>query len=402
MPSASAGTFTSHFIDRISAIDAAQWNAVSGTDYPFLRHEFLHALEASGSVSAQRGWQPQHLLVYDHQQLIAVMPLYLKNHSYGEYVFDWRWAEAYQHHGQAYYPKLLCAIPFTPASGTRLAHCCPQPQALFHFVCQQLSARCREQALSGWHLLFPHDAENTAWQQTGVLHRLGCQFHWFNRQYTTFDDFLADFSSRKRKNLRKERQRVQQQGVSLQRLTGDQIDAQHWQQFYRFYQMTYARHSGHGGYLTPDFFRLLHDSPLRDQLLLVMAFQQDRPIAGALNFFSSDTLYGRYWGAIQDVDCLHFEACYYQGIEFCIERGLRRFDPGAQGEHKIQRGFMPVLTHSCHWLADSQFNAAVADFLTEERKHILHYQQQATELLPFHDQYQCGAMQHQNNDSNAK
>jgi len=235
---------------------------------------------------------------------------------------------------------------------------------------------------SSWHCLFPHENELPLWQLSGADLRLGCQYHWFNHDYVNFDDFLNRFTSRKRKVVKRERTRVIEQGVTLKRLTGNEITLKDWQRFYYFYQLTYAKYSGHGGYLTPEFFAHLHET-MRDQLLLVMAYEGDTAIAGALNFFSSDTLYGRYWGAMKDVDCLHFETCYYQGIEFCIEKGLKKFDPGAQGEHKIARGFVPTLTHSFHWVANTDFRQAIQHFLSEEAKAIKAYQAQAMEWLPF-------------------
>lgn len=376
--------FVSRLLSSISDIAAETWNAITGTDYPFLLHEFLHALEASGSVSRERGWQPLHLLVYDDNVLCAVLPLYVKNHSYGEYVFDWSWAEAYQRYGYNYYPKLLSAIPFTPAQGPRLAYQHTDPQALFTHIANTLSDLCIKEGYSGWHVLFTNDEENNHWQQTTALERVGCQFHWFNQNYRHFDDFLAACSSRKRKNLRKERQKVANQGVTLERLTGEQILPEHIETFYGFYQSTYARLSGHGGYLTKTFFQQLLKSPLKHQLLLVMAYQDDQAIAAAINFFSANTLYGRYWGADRDIDCLHFEACYYQGIEFCIEKGLHRFDPGAQGEHKIQRGFTPLCTFSWHWLAEKPFYVAIQQALADEKVGVQNYAEEAKKLLPYH------------------
>ena len=373
--------FASRFINSITEVGADRWQAVAGTDYPFLRYDFLYALEASGSVGANSGWQPRHLLIEENGELVAALPLYLKQHSYGEYVFDWSWADAWHRNGIPYYPKLVSAIPFTPATGPRLLYQHSDPGTLMDYVGKTLKHYCQEQGASGWHVLFPEQAESSLWQQTGAHLRIGCQFHWFNNHYRDFDDFLATFSSRKRKNLNKERRRVSEQGVQLHRLTGEAITEEHWRRFYHFYQITYAKRSGHGGYLTADFFRRLH--AMRDQLLLVIACEGETAIAGALYFFSSTTLYGRYWGAIKDVDQLHFEACYYQGIEFCIERGLQRFDPGAQGEHKIQRGFQPVLTYSRHWLAHPGFHEAVGRFVAEEADHVRDYRQQACALLPF-------------------
>lgn len=371
------------FIDSIEQIPAATWNSVAGNDYPFLRHEFLHALEASQSVCATRGWQPQHLLIEKNEQLIAVLPLYIKSHSMGEYVFDHAWANAYQRHGVLYYPKLLSAIPFTPASGPRLAFVDCDKTLLLNTVTEALQQHCHDINASSWHVLFPEEDTLPLWQQAGSDTRLGCQFHWFNQHYKSFDDFLAAFSSRKRKELKRERRLVADQNITLERLSDEQITIEHWQAFYRFYQLTNLKYNGHGGYLTADFFVRLHQT-MRDCLLLVMAYDADgEAIAGALNFFSSDTLYGRYWGTIRDVECLHFEACYYQGIEFCIERGLKRFDPGAQGEHKISRGFRPTLTYSQHWIAHPGFREAIQNFLVEESEGVRQYQQEACGALPF-------------------
>jgi hypothetical protein len=371
------------FIDSIEQVSSTAWNAVTGMDYPFLRHEFLHSLEASKSVCAARGWQPQHLLIEQNEQLIAVLPLYIKSHSMGEYVFDRAWAEAFQRNGLAYYPKLLSAIPFTPASGPRLSFVECDESVLMHTVADALQQQCEQLGASSWHVLFPEAKELPLWEQAGSDTRLGCQFHWRNQDYKTFDDFLADFSSRKRKELKRERRRVADQGIRLERLTGEQITMEHWQAFYRFYQMTNLKYNGHGGYLTGDFFVRMHQI-MRDSLMLVMAYDKnDEAIAGALNFFSSDTLFGRYWGTVGDVECLHFEACYYQGIEFCIERGLKYFDPGAQGEHKIPRGFRPTLTYSQHWIAHPGFREAIRHFLAEESDAVKQYQQDACTALPF-------------------
>ncbi|CAA0116793.1 Uncharacterised protein [BD1-7 clade bacterium] len=373
------------FIHSMESIDAEQWNRVLGSDYPFLRHQFLSALEHSQCVGDTRGWHPHHLLVFDDDQLIALMPLYLKQHSYGEYVFDWSWAEAYQKHGLQYYPKLIAAIPFTPASGPRLCYTLNHPEEihrLIHKVTAHLDSTCAERHYSGWHVLFPNTDNSALWQQTRAARRIACHFQWFNREYGSFDDFLATFSSRKRKNVRKERRRVVEQGLQVERLTGDAITAEHWQQFYRCYQMTYAKRSGHGGYLTPEFFACLQRD-CRQQILLVIAKDGDTLVASALYFFDDTTLYGRYWGALKNYDGLHFEACYYQGIEFCIEQGLQRFDPGVQGEHKIMRGFEPVITESYHQLKDPEFFGAIQHFVEEEATMVKKYQAEARQALPF-------------------
>lgn len=368
------------FIDSIEDIAAADWDAVLTSDYPFLRHAFLGALERSGATTARSGWQPRHLLLESGGRLVGHLPLYLKHHSYGEYVFDWSWADAYRRHGLPYYPKLLSAIPYTPATGPRLSLRPEVDTETAHAaVIAELQAYCRERA-SSLHVLFPTGDESALWGE--LSERIAPQYHWFNRGYRDFEDFLDTFSSRKRKNLRKERRRVAEQGVTLRFVEGAAIDASLWQHFYHCYQMTYAKRSGHGGYLNEGFFQDIGRC-MPDNLLLVVAERDGQPVAAALNFKDSTTLYGRYWGCVQELEYLHFEACYYQGIEYCIEHGLQRFDPGAQGEHKIQRGFEPVVTRSRHWIVDEQFRGAIDHFLVEETRAIHDYLVEARALLPF-------------------
>ncbi len=372
-----------NFINTINEVPASDWNDVVGSDYPFIRYEFLHALEVAGATSKQSGWQVYHAVVYEKQKLVAVMPLYLKHHSYGEYVFDFQWAEAYQRYGYAYYPKLLNAIPFTPATGPRL---CVSASVAESDILPSLMAAIKERVmverLSSWHCLFPEKELSSQLVSFGIPQRLAVQFHWFNEGYHRFDDFVATFNSRKRKNLNKERRKVAEQNLTLERLEGDQIDDQAWQCFYHFYQLTYAKRSGHGGYLSIDFFlELGRRAP--EQLMMVVAKKDNRIIAGALNFKDSTTLYGRYWGCYEEYDFLHFEVCYYQGIEYCIEKELKRFDPGAQGEHKIQRGFKPVYTYSNHLIRDEQFSLAINDFLAKEVPYIKSYYKDAEQYLPF-------------------
>lgn len=370
------------FIDAISRIPAAHWNAVAGTDYPFLRHEFLDALEQSGCVSAETGWQPHHLLVEDEGQLLAVMPLYLKQHSYGEFVFDHAWAEAYFQNGLAYYPKLLNAIPFTPCNGPRIASRDIGDAELSTRISSALQHETRRLGASGWHCLFPDWSQTDIWQAMDADRRIACHFHWFNNGYTGFDAFLQDCQPRKRKEIKRERRIIAEQGIELKRIRGADILPEHITRFHLFYQLTNAKYNGHGGYLSEAFFQmLLGDMP--EQMLLVFAYQGGECIAGALNFFSSNTLFGRYWGCLQERDMLHFETCFYQGIEFCIENGLAVFDPGAQGEHKIKRGFRPTITQSFHYLSHPQFRDAVQRFLAQEQRAVLRYQQDMAALLPF-------------------
>jgi predicted N-acyltransferase len=372
-----------HFLTAVEQIPAAQWNAITGTDYPFLRHEFLSCLEQTGCTDGESGWQPCHATLYRGEKLIAVMPLYLKSHSWGEYVFDWGWADAWQRQGLKYYPKLVTAIPFTPATGPRL--CLAEDEAreaIFPMMFQAVKQLAEQEGASSWHLLFPRADEASVLKENGSSIRMGSQFHWFNRDYSNFDDFLQRFNSRKRKSLRRERRRVEEQGIELQVLEAAEITPAHWEKFYFFYQLTYAKRSGHGGYLSREFFMRLADT-MADACVMVMAQHEGKAVGGALYFRSSDTLYGRYWGCEQELDCLHFEACYYQGIEYCIRHGLQRFDPGAQGEHKIQRGFEPIKTWSSHWIADSGFAAAIEDFTQRESLETQRYIEQASSYLPF-------------------
>lgn len=372
---------------HLSELDRDQWQSLRRHRYPFLDYDFLYALEISGCIGGDSGWQPCYITAYsdsDSSNIDWIVPAFIKTHSYGEYVFDWSWAEAYQHHGLAYYPKLLCAIPFTPSTGPRLLHRLDSSaEQLWPSIAPLLDQLCQQESLSGWHINFLPVADAKSMKKhaaSGAL-RLGCQFHWHNRDYTDFEHYLDAFTSRKRKSVRKERQKIAQQGIQLTRKTGTDIRTEDIEFFYQCYQMTYAQRRSRG-YLNVDFFRQLLRS-MSTQMLLVMAHDNDTPIAAALYFFDEHCLYGRYWGSLVDADALHFEACYYQGIEFCIERKLARFDPGTQGEHKISRGFEPITTYSVHKLQHPDFHNAVHDFVNQEQQHIAQYQQQARSLLPF-------------------
>ena len=376
------------FIPSISHINATDWNSIAGEDYPFTRYEFLQALELSGAVGClnnqDTGWQPQHLLVYQNTQLVAVMPAYLKSHSYGEYVFDHAWADAYHRYGQAYYPKLVTAIPFSPVSGPRICIAKNLDIALItSAICEHVKQYCIQEKLSSWHLLFPSE-DYSQQLSSNLMQRKAVHFQWVNEDFTNFNDFLSTFSSRKRKNLKKERQKIADQGITLEVFCGQDIPSKVWEQFYHFYQMTYAKRSGHGGYLSKLFFQTLAET-MPDSMVLVLAKHQGAYIAGALNFRDKGTLYGRYWGCIQEFKHLHFETCYYQGIDYCIQEGLKRFDPGVQGEHKIQRGFRPVYTYSNHWIAEPAFREPINNFLLEENKVLQTYHANACEYLPFKD-----------------
>lgn len=371
------------FLNSIDAISAEHWDGVVNSDYPFLRHAFLAAMEHSESACTESGWQPQHLVVMEAERPVAVMPLYLKSHSYGEYIFDWSWASAYQRYGLDYYPKLVSAIPFTPATGPRLcANSAIDRDQLDSLVAAALRQRAEQLQASSVHILAAEQSEAERWSQQSITRRTSSQFHWYNDNYSDFDDFLSSFASRKRKNLKKERRRIAEQGITLERISGDQLSAELWDVFFRFYQLTYAKRSGHGGYLTRAFFDQL-SATMGEQVMLVMASHNEQYVAGALYFYSASTLYGRYWGCTEEFEMLHFEACYYQGIEFCIERGLSKFDAGAQGEHKIQRGFTPTAIWSNHWIKDQQFAAAIDDFIVREAEGNSAYIDDAKTYLPF-------------------
>jgi predicted N-acyltransferase len=365
-------TFTLDLAPSIAEIPAADWDRVAGTANPFVSHAFLRALEDGGATGGDSGWDPMHLILRDSDgRLAAAMPHYLKHHSYGEYIFDHSWANAFTRAGGAYYPKMLSAVPFTPATGPRFLtgdaddHRAAQLRAALTNGMTQYLDRL---GLSSAHVNFLPEADIAALSDEGWMVRSSIQFHWQNDSYTDFDAFLAALSSRKRKNIRKERRTVAEAGVRLLRLTGDDITTSHIDHFYRFYMSTIDRKWG-GAYLTEDVFHQLHAS-MADRMLLVMAEYDGRIIGGALNFIGEDALFGRNWGADLDIPCLHFEACYYQAIEFAIERGLKTVEAGAQGFHKVQRGYLPVTTYSAHWIAHDGFRAAVARFLDSESRGI--------------------------------
>lgn len=378
--------------DSILAIPQTTWDHFSGGRHPFLRHSFLAALERTGCTTADTGWQPCHLKLSLNGELVGVAPAYLKGHSMGEYVFDWAWADAYRHHGLRYYPKLLVAVPFTPCQGPRLLL---EPGARDRLrpgqINQALDQLMTGLGLSSWHLLFPEGADQRllsapneapdADHGAGQLHRLGCQFHWHNRGYSGFDDFLARLTSRKRKSIRRERRQVLEQGISFEHFNGDRMPADALETFYGYYQATYFKR-GQRPYLNLDFFReLQRQQP--ESLHLVMARRHGQWIAAALFLIGDDTLYGRYWGCLEEYQHLHFETCYYQGIELAIERGLKLFDAGAQGEHKLIRGFEPTLTHSWHGIAHPGFRDAIARFVEDEAGQVRQYRQDAGTALPF-------------------
>jgi predicted N-acyltransferase len=368
-------------VRRMRDIDAKDWNALSDGAYPFLRHEFLSALEEQGCLGQRVGWLPHHLLVEDEAgQLAAACPMYLKLNSFGEFVFDWAWAEAYQRAGLDYYPKLVVAAPFTPATGPRLL-VAPAARGgpLAEAVLDAAIDTAREAGVSSLHWLFTTDA--ALLESPQFLKRMGCQFHWENRGYQSFEDFLAELTAKRRKEILRERRQVREAGVELVRLRGDAVEPALWRTVHELYCTTFAKHGNYPA-LTERFFRDIAAS-MGEQVLLALAMRGGKVMGAAYFLVGADALYGRYWGANEDIPGLHFEACYYQGIEFCIEAGLQRFEPGAQGEHKISRGFLPTPTWSAHWIGHPAFEAPIARFLKQETAGMRDYLAELTERSPY-------------------
>lgn len=387
-------------LDSPLQVDAGQWNrllAQQAQPTPFMRHEYLAALHESGSATPATGWTPRFVTLWEdvtspaspgvapkEALLVAACPLYLKEHSYGEYVFDWAWANAYAQHGLTYYPKAVVAVPFTPVPGSRLlARDGQAREALLHAVLET----CRDDGLSSLHLLFGNDNDLTASQDAGLMLRHTVQFHWQNTHpgYASFDDFLATLNQEKRKKIRQERRKVSEAGVSFRWSRGHDITPQDWDFFYRCYERTYLEH-GNAPYLNRDFFARMA-STLAEHWLLFIAEREGRPMAASLIAVSDEgrekVAWGRYWGALERVDCLHFEACYYQPLQWCMAHGYQRFEGGAQGEHKLARALLPVKTSSAHWLAHPAFADAVERFLTREEQGVGHYLTELARRAPF-------------------
>lgn len=368
---------TVEIADSIASIGASDWNRLAGDD-PFLSHQFLNALHATDCASAASGWHPCYALLREGGKLAAAMPLYLKSHSYGEYVFDWAWANAYHHNGLDYYPKLLNAVPFTPVTGRRLLADTLERRRLLLDAAFRL---LRETRASSLHCLFPTPEQAGEMRVADMLLRHGVQFHWRNRDYPDFDAFLATMNHAKRKKIRQERRYVRDAGITFEWLDGNAISERQWQFFYRCYCGTYRRH-GSTPYLNLDFFQTIgRDMPAN--ILLVVALRDGQPIAASFNIHNGKRLCGRYWGTLEYHPSLHFETCYYQVIEFCIARGIEIFEGGAQGEHKVARGLLPVQTWSAHWLDHPQFAAAVEQFLEREKDGITEYVDELNEHSPF-------------------
>lgn len=363
----------------LNSIDQAPAHLWQGS-YPFIQQNFIRALAHGDSINGDTGWN-EHFL-YDKQQGY-LLPSFIKHHSYGEYVFDWSWAEAYQQHGLNYYPKLIIAAPFTPATGPRIIH--SGPEALSgKMLSETIQSHCQEQHLSGAHILFCNQQERALLKGHNWHERKSVQFHWFNYGYESFDDFLSRFKSRKRKAVIKERNSIAQNNIEIKWFGAQDMSREHWLFFYQCYQSTYAMR-GMQGYLTLNSFHEMART-MADQIKIVMAFHEAKPIGCALYFQDDKNLYGRYWGAVANVPNLHFELCYYQGIEYCIKNGLTHFDPGTQGEHKISRGFEPIYTCSLHHLQHEGFHEAVGDFVTQEARSLAQYKKECYEALPFNEQ----------------
>ncbi|MEG3767091.1 GNAT family N-acetyltransferase [Alteromonas sp. 14N.309.X.WAT.G.H12] len=375
-------TYTCAFISSIKQISPDTWANLTKNAGPFLQYDFLYGLEQTRCVGKDTGWTPSHLVVYRNDAVVGAMPGYLKTHSYGEYVFDHSWADAYAQHGLSYYPKWISAIPFTPVTGGRLLS---MPDCDLSAVTQQAVTAIKGQYQGGCssaHLLFMPPEDCPLFLEQDFLARFSVQFQWYNYDYHHVDDFTATLTSRKRKSLRKSKEKLTAAGVSFHHLTGNALRPEHLHFFIRCYQLTYMKRSGHTGYLTPEFFTHLYNT-LSDSMLIIEARKDDIPIASALLFYDETGLYGRYWGTTQLIDGLHFECCYNQGIAFAIENKLPLFNPGTQGEHKILRGFEPTFCVSLHHLNHAGFHHAVRDFLTEEKSQMTHYFDQAAAVLPF-------------------
>jgi predicted N-acyltransferase len=370
-------------INRIVDIPAGAWNAVAGTDHPFTRHEFLAALERHDCVGERFGWLPCHILAEDADgHLLGAVPCYLKDNSYGEFVFDWAWADAYQRMGLPYFPKLVASIPYTPVTGPRLlvrqdADHAAVTAALIHEMHRQ---RAQHDA-SSIHCLFSDAQDTDALCEQGFMRRTSCHFHWHNDNYTGFDDFLSRLSSRKRKKIRRERRHVQDAGLHMELLTGGEATEEQWQSMHTFYRSTFERKSGIPTLSLAFFLEI--SRTMGDQVLLVFARHGSKLVAGAIMLRSSRALYGRHWGCLQDYHSLHFETCYYQGIDYCIGHGLTLFEPGAQGEHKISRGFLPTFTWSAHWIEDARFRDAIRRYLDAEHAWMLEYRNDLQKTSPF-------------------
>lgn len=378
--------FKFSFISSLNNVNCEAWNALLEDDNPFLCYEFLSALEKNDCLGEKYGWFPHHLVVHnDAGGLIAATPLYIKTNSYGEFVFDWSWASAYEQAGLNYYPKLISSIPYTPATGKRLLLSTKlSQQQQTELAAEMIQATLRESEklnMSGTHWLFNQEEECQYFKQQKLMFRMGCQYHWHNHDYQSFDQFLESFVSRKRKKVKQERKYVTKQDIEIQRLHGNELNDEQWQHIHAFYESTFYRKSGIPT-LSLNFFKEVGGT-MGERIMLVLCYSDQQLIACAINFRSSHTLYGRFWGCTKTLNSLHFEACYYQGIEYAIENKLKVFEPGAQGEHKISRGFLPTKTWSAHNIADSRFEPSIRDFCKREQEYILQDYEALMSLSPY-------------------
>ena len=374
---------TAQWVERIAAITAVEWDSLDTTGHPFVRHAFLSALEATGCVGGDTGWSPRHLVLRDDAgRLLGAVPAYEKQHSWGEFVFDWHWAQAYARLGLDYYPKLLAAIPFTPVTGPRMLLRDDAPAGARAALARLVLEAAQERDYPSAHVNFTTPADQDVLEAAGFLRREDCRFLWRNAAYGGFEEFLTRFRADKRKKLKRERRRVAEAGVSIETLAGETVSGALWARIFSFSERTFLQH-GNAHYLSAEFLERVAVA-MPGSVMVKLAHRAGRPIAAAVFFRDSDTLYGRYWGSAEHVECLHFELCYYQGIDYCIQQGLAVFDPGTQGEHKLARGFEPSLTTSAHWLADARLRRAIERYLADERAAVEHYRQSATNHLPFH------------------
>ena len=369
--------------DSITNIPADTWNVLAGDTNPFVQHDFLLALEQHDCLHPY-GWHPQYLLAHDNGQLIGAAPAYIKTNSYGEFVFDWSWADVYQRHGLDYYPKLVIAVPYTPANGPRiLSHPDVNHQAVGNALVEYSKTLCDEENLSTAHWLFCPQQDIDIQKKQGLLERIDCQYHWQNHQYENFEHFLSELRQKKRKNIRQERRKVTDANIQIDVLHGEELNEQQWQQLYDFYRITFMKKSG-APTLSLAFFKAI-----KHKVLAFMASYHGDTIAGAICIKGKHTLYGRHWGSFKKFDSLHFEVCYYTGIEYCIKQGLKTFEPGAQGEHKILRGFLPVITRSTHWIEQPQFRDLLGHHLEKEYKYMFDYYQDLCATTPYKEPMEC-------------
>jgi len=369
------------FHRSINEISAADWNSLAGISDPFMRYEFLHALEENNCVGPDFGWLPYHITVRDSaQQLVAACPIYIKTNSYGEFVFDWNWASAYEQAKLEYYPKMVCSVPYNPATGMRILS---QDPALKSLIIQQTIAIAEKMQMSGMHWLFTLAEDTALCEEQGLMLRMGCQYHWFNRNYHSFDDFTARFVSRKRKKVKRERRMVAEQGIEIKVIHGDEANAEQIIRAHEFYVSTFDRKSGIPT-LQLGFFQQICRT-MGQQVVFFFAYNQEQAIACAICLRSDDTLYGRFWGCHEQYHSVHFETCFYQGIDYCIKHQLQRFEPGAQGEHKIARGFEPTKTWSAHWIENKQFRPVLENFCQREQKGMQHQVDELSTMLPFRE-----------------